>query len=430
MKSDTHGTERLRVIVRTKSGARDEVRLALEGCGASIRAEHKLIHALTVDVTTKCLKSVVESPNVESAGADFQVRASQTATIVLVDNDTANTAPYSLRDTVGLSPYSSGYGIGVAVIDSGIAPVPALAAQIMAFYDFTGGGTVETAPNDGYGHGTHVAGLIGASDANYMGIAPGVHFVGLKVLDASGQGQTSDVIRALEFAALNRTALNIHIVNLSLGHGIMAPAADDALVQAVEAAVGAGLVVTVSAGNYGTNPNTGEVGYAGIGSPGNAPSAITSGAVDTKATLGRFDDGVTAYSSRGPTWYDGFAKPDVVAPGHKLVSVADPSSYLFQTYPQYTSYVGDQAYLTLSGTSMASAVTAGVVATILEMHQWYAWLAPDPLPGPTAVKAMLQYSAVPLRKADGTPEDQLTQGTGGINAEGATRIAANVGWLA
>src|SRR6185503_429961 len=97
----------------------------------------------------------------------------------------------------------------------------------------------------------------------------------------NGKGRTSNVIRAIEFAVANRAKFNIQILNLSLGHPILAPAADDALVQAVESAVRAGLVVVVSAGNNGTNPDTNEIGYAGISSPGNAPSAITVGAVNT-----------------------------------------------------------------------------------------------------------------------------------------------------
>ena len=97
-----------------------------------------------------------------------------------------------------------------------------------------------------------------------MGVAPEARLLGLKVLDKNGKGRTSHVIRAIEFAIANRARFNLHILNLSLGHPILAPAADDPLVQAVEAAVRAGLIVTVSSGNNGTNPDTGAIGYAGI----------------------------------------------------------------------------------------------------------------------------------------------------------------------
>ena len=136
------------------------------------------------------------------------------------------------------------------------------------------------------------------------------------MLDSNGAGYTSNVIKAVEFAVANRTSLGIHIINLSLGHPIYEPAANDPLVLAVESAVRAGIVVVVSAGNNGQD-DTGAIGYAGISSPGNAPSAITVGTVDHKNTAWPYDDTVAPYSSRGPTWFDGFAKPDILAPGHR-----------------------------------------------------------------------------------------------------------------
>jgi subtilisin family serine protease len=100
----------------------------------------------------------------------------------------------TLRDTLGL-PHTrtrdgvSGRGVGVAIIDSGLQPSDDFGTRISAFYDFTRGG-IATAPFDDYGHGTHVAGLIGSSGrlsgGEFQGVAPDVHFVGLKVLMAKG----------------------------------------------------------------------------------------------------------------------------------------------------------------------------------------------------------------------------------------------------
>ena len=116
---------------------------------------------------------------------------------------------------------------------------------------------------DPYGHGTHVAGLIGDDSDEVKGIAPGVRYVSLRVLDQNGAGTTSSVIKALQWAIANRKTYGINVINLSLGHPIYEPAATDPLVQAVEAAVRAGIVVVASAGNFGTNAETDEVGLRG-----------------------------------------------------------------------------------------------------------------------------------------------------------------------
>ena len=182
----------------------------------------------------------------------------------------------------------------------------------------------------------------------------------------------------------------------------------------------AGIVVVASAGNYGRSPETGAVGYAGITSPGNAPSAITVGALDTQGTVSRLDDQVAPYSSRGPTWYDARSKPDLVAPGHQLVAAAALRSALYSQWPSRRRFGADKnkaSYLALSGTSMSAAVTTGVVALMLEAHdeQFKTPLTPN------AVKALLEFSAIALPGVD-----YLTQGAGALNAEGAIRLAASV----
>src|SRR6185295_10397222 len=126
-------------------------------------------------------------------------------------------------------------------------------------------------------------------------------------------------ISAIEFAIANKNSLDIDVINMSLGHAPFESAKTDPLVKAVDKAVAAGIVVVVSAGNIGINPQTGLVGYGGITSPGNSRSALTVGTAQTMGTVSRADDLVGPFSSRGPTWYDGYAKPDLVAPGHKLV---------------------------------------------------------------------------------------------------------------
>jgi serine protease AprX len=363
------------------------------------------------------------------------VGASQTGTVwtgLIYDGSGGQVIPPSkiseLRRLLALDTNApTGTGVGVAIVDSGIARVPDVSDRIAYFYDFTRGGTAAE-PHDAFGHGTHVAGLVAGSGAlssgRYQGVAPAARLIGLKVLDANGVGYVSDVINALEFATTNRAALGVDVINLSLGHPPYEPAASDPLVRAVEAAVRAGIVVVTSAGNYGRNAATGTVGYAGIFSPGNAPSAITAGSAEHKASVAPGDDPVAPYSSRGPSWYDGFAKPDVVAPGHQIVGPSVTGSTLATKYPKLLvpGTTGPADYIRLSGTSMAAAVTSGLVAVALEANRT-AFSSSRPPLTPNAVKAILQYTAIVLRPKDGIPYDELTQGAGRVNGHGTVSLA-------
>jgi serine protease AprX len=228
----------------------------------------------------------------------------------------------------------------------------------------------------------------------------------------------------------NKDRFGIRVINLSLGHPIYESAATDPLVQAVERAVREGLIVVTAAGNYGTNRTTGQTGYAGIASPGNAPSAITVGAANTKGTVNRGDDRVSSFSSRGPSWYDGIAKPDIVAPGDGMVSNIVDGSTLAVSYPSLVVRDGYKRFLRLNGSSMATGVVSGLVALMLEANDYGTYYRgyrySSARLSANAVKAMLQYSATPLRDASGNSYDVLTQGTGLVNGVGALWLA----WLA
>jgi serine protease AprX len=249
-----------------------------------------------------------------------------------------------------------------------------------------------------------------STNNEYHGLAPKVKFVVLKVLDKTGAGYTSDVIRAISFAVANKSRLGIDVINLSLGHPILEPAASDPLVQAVEAASRAGIIVVAAAGNYGRNPATGTLGYGGITSPGNAPSAITAGSVKIQNTVMRDDDRIADYSSSGPTWYDASVKPDLVSPGHNIVAVAAQNGFLYKTYPQLKA--ANQAYMFLSGTSMATAVTTGSVALLLEANRAANGYPTRPSLTPNAVKAILQYTSVGIHDDAGIEYNPLRKGTG------------------
>jgi serine protease AprX len=335
--------------------------------------------------------------------------------------------PSVLRSTLALPASASGKDVVVAVIDSGLEMSNEFQGRVKAFYDFTNGKSGATTPSDDYGHGTHVAGTIAGSGAlssrnEYRGIAPKVSLVVLKVLDETGAGYTSDVVRAIDFAVANRKKFGIDIINLSLGHPIYEPASTDPLVQAVERASAAGIVVIAAAGNMGVNPTTGLPGYAGVTSPGNAPSAITVGAVMTNNTVSRSDDRIPDYSSSGPTWYDAWVKPDLLAPGHRIIAVGAKKSTIYKTYPELRS--ADPDYIRLSGTSMATAVASGVAALMMEGHETSH--PGTPALTPNAVKAMMQYSALAVRNSLGIEYDPLREGAGALNGGGAITLARAV----
>ena len=168
-------------------------------------------------------------------------------------------------------------------------------------------------------------------------MAPGAHLINLRVLGADGSGQSSDVVEAIDWTIENKARYNIRVLNVSLGHPAVEAAADDPLVQAVERAVRAGIVVVCSAGNLGKHPVTGQPIIGAISSPGNSPSAITVGALNTKGTPQRSDDEVATYSSRGPTYGRRLREAGPGAPGNRIVSLAAPASKLWLEHPEHAA---------------------------------------------------------------------------------------------
>jgi serine protease AprX len=373
--------ERVRVIVQ----AEEDTLLSLRSRhGRGLR--RALAGALTLDLTAHEASALRSNGAVAHVSGDLPVVADNAYVnkVTSADKVWAGT-----RGLLGLlsTPGYTGSGIGVAVVDSGIADHAALSNRVVARVNLVA--HEPGVSGDPFGHGTHIAGLIGGSSAAAVrvtaaypgGSAPGVHFADVRVLGANGAGYTSDVIAGIDWVVANARRYNLRIINLSLGHPVTESSATDPLCRAVAPAVRAGLVVVASAGNYGRTAAGAPV-LGGITSPGNSPLAITVGALDLKGTLDRGDDVVAPYSSRGPTKYDFAVKPDLVAPGAGLVSLESPNSWLSARYPNWhVAGSGRNAYYMLSGTSMAAAVVSGGVALLLEG---------DPGLNPAQVKVALQ----------------------------------------
>jgi serine protease AprX len=373
-----------------------------------------IIDGQVVDVPDSLLKKLAESGSVlrvhyDRPAAKFNYRTSLTV------------GTRDVQQTLGLT----GAGIGIAIIDSGIASwhddltntssklYPYGNQRVKKFVDFVGN---RTAPYDDDGHGTHVAGIIAGngydSDGKKMGAAPDASLIVLKVLDSNGNGTVSNIIAALNWVLANRTTYNIRVVNMSVGAAIHESAYTDPLTLAAKRVVDAGIVVVGAAGNFGTN-TAGLPQYGGISAPGNAPWVLTVGGSSTNGTPQRNDDLMGTYSSRGPTYIDFGAKPDLVAPGTGTVSLASPGSNLnlanvLALLPG-TRATASLPYLSLTGTSMAAPVVSGVVALMLQAN---------PTLTPNAVKAILEYTA---QQYPGY--NALEQGAGFLNAVGAIRVA-------
>src|SRR3989441_849210 len=208
----------------------------------------------------------------------------------------------------------TGTGVGIAIIDSGIAPwhddltnrtstlYPYGNQRVAAFVDFVNG---QITPYDDNGHGTHVAGIIAGngfdSNGQKAGVAPDASIVSLKVLDANGNGTIGSIISALDWVVANKSAYNIRVINLSVGASIKESYWTDPLTLAAKRVVDAGVVVVTAAGNIGHNA-AGLEQYGGITAPGNAPWVLTVGASSSMGTPQRDDDTMAGYSSRGPTF--------------------------------------------------------------------------------------------------------------------------------
>ncbi|TJX13143.1 peptidase S8 [Tissierella creatinini] len=304
---------------------------------SSVKTDLPLINGLAGNVSTEIIYRLSTTPEIDYISFDSSV--------------------YSLLDVALPSmnadfPHKKGYegkGIGVAVIDTGVASHDDLIKpqnRVVAFKDFVNG---KTEAYDDNGHGTHVAGIIAgngySSNGKYKGLAPSATIVAIKCLDKNGGGSVSDIISALSYVIEIKDKYNIKIINLSLGTPSNISPDKDPLVRAVENCVDAGLVVVTAAGNSGPGIKT-------ILSPGVSKKVITVGAVDDKRTIDINDDTIASFSSRGPT-AEGIQKPDLVAPGVNINSLSNTEL---------------NGYSSLSGTSMATPLVSGSLALLFNRY--------------------------------------------------------------
>ncbi|WP_077324425.1 S8 family peptidase [Virgibacillus siamensis] len=297
----------------------------------------------------------------------------------------------------------TGKDVNIAIVDTGIYPHEDLTQpsnRIVAFKDFVNN---RTEPYDDNGHGTHCAGDAAGngytSSGTYRGPAPEAGVIGVKVLNQMGSGSLSTIVSGVQWCIDHKDEHQIDVISLSLGAQADESNCNDPLVQIVEQAWAAGIVVCVAAGNSGPDKRT-------IGTPGISSQVITVGAIDDRNTVDRSDEQIASFSSRGPACGEE-SKPDLLAPGVNIISLRAPGSFLDKTAK---SGRVDQNYFSLSGTSMATPICAGVVALVLQNNSGFS---------PDQVKQNLLNSAVD----QGLPP--YAQGAGYIDAEQAVQSNGN-----
>ena len=441
------------VIVQIAPGANAKMaEKAVADLNGDVFRHLEIIQSFAVRIPTKNLQKLADLECVAHLSADVQTYKTDDFTVKHSGADTAMTSP--LFGGYGLY----GTGVTVAVLDSGIRNAKDFnsyvgkGSRLTTSVNFVPStdkkGKVTTEANntdDQLGHGTHVAGIIAGNGTSstglqyfhtYLGVAPNANLVNVRVLDDQGGGSVSNVLAGINWIVQNKAKYNIRVLNVSLGHPVYESYKTDPLNKAVEAAWKAGIVVVCSAGNTGrigddsaaySGDNEGYgTAYGTIQCPGNDPLVITVGAMKNMDG-NRAHDKVATYSSRGPSRIDMVVKPDIMAPGNRVISVCADNSTLDNAFgnsndiKMYEYQIGgkneySKQYFELSGTSMAAPVVSGAAALLLDKDSS---LSPD------TIKARLMLSADKWTQPAGTA-DILTYGAGFLNIVSAINNTVTV----
>jgi len=290
----------------------------------------------------------------------------------------------------------------IAFVDSGIdATRKDFGGRVLAAVNMTS--LPNNSAGDGRGHGTLVAGLAAGSAPGHTGASPTAGIVSLDVMDDQGMARTSDVIAAAQWILHNRTKYDIRVANFSLHSATPTSFRWDPLDKAVEKLWFSGVVVVAAAGNQAQGGQPTAMAYA----PGNDPFAITVGALDLHGSTSPDRADVAPWSAWGYT-LDGFAKPELAAPGRAIFGPVPAGSTLANEKPKQLIHTSEGTYMQLSGTSLSAPIVAGMAADLIAL---------DPTMTPDEVKGALMLKARSLRKVN-----TLAAGVGEAYAPGAANV--------
>jgi subtilisin family serine protease len=366
------------VIARAAPGSERRIEDAIRGLGGRVTRRFDMIHGFAASLPRGAVPTLAALPGVLSVSPN-QLLQPLGSTYSAYDSSTDLGSLYNTTLMSGAQKYwqngYTGQGVDIALIDSGVAPVDGLTApgKVISGPDLSFESQASNLQYlDTFGHGTHMAGVMaGRGDAavpgsyagdktSFLGMAPDARIVSIKVADAHGATDISQVIAAIDWVVQhkNDNGLNIRVLNLSYGTNSTQSYSVDPLAFAAEQAWQAGILVVCAAGNAGFAPmNTGS-----LMNPARDPNLLAVGAADPNGTLQLKDDKVPAFSSRGST----ARRVDMVALGSHIVSLGDHASFIDQTYGS-TGAVTSTLFRG-SGTSQAAAVVSGAAALVIQQR--------------------------------------------------------------
>jgi serine protease AprX len=350
------------IVQKTAESQGQEVEAQVVALGGTVTTDLHIINAFAAEMSLQAAMQVARSRHVHWVSLDAPTLSTACTQCI----DTKNLANAYIRaigaDKVwNKAPYLQGKAIGVAVVDSGVNPNGDLYTNMgvnRQVADVRFNSDYNQSPYDGYGHGTHVSGIIGGdgseSGGKYIGVAPMVNIVNVKVSNDDGSARLNDVVAGLQWILENKNTYNIRVVNISLNSSVAESYHTSPLDAAVEILWFNKIVVVASAGNKGNGA---------IYPPANDPFIITVGATDDKGTNSISDDVMASFSAYGPT-SDGVMKPDLVAPGTNIIAhLVNQNMGLANAHP--ANKVGTQ-YFRMSGTSMSAPMVSAAVALLLQ----------------------------------------------------------------
>jgi serine protease AprX len=351
-------------VIVQKMAKDSRVEEAVAALGGRVTADLHIINAFAAELTAKDLPRLAKVTGVRWVSLDAPVIRTDCSDCTTAGN-LANTYIKAIgADKVWAA--RQGQDIGVAVVDSGVNWQTDLYTtmginRVVANVAYNNGYNATTF--DAYGHGSHVAGVVGGngrmSSGMYIGVAPQANIINVKVGDDlnSGSSTARNVVQGLQWILQNKSTYNIRVVNLSLNSAVAQSYLVDPIDAAVEILWFNGIVVVVSAGNQGSGA---------IYPPANDPFVITVGATDDKGTASLSDDVIPSFSAYGQT-IDGFSKPDLVAPGKNIISLMGNANGMPVDHPANVVRVnGAAVYFRMSGTSTAAPIIAGAAALLLQ----------------------------------------------------------------